>query len=87
MSLWDYSKIKREEEADEQQHFGAAEGRGTDSHRERVREMTMRMAAEAGFDRSGYSPDRDATHAGKQRQRGQARVNTLSSTEKPSPHL
>ena len=53
MSLWDYSKIKREEEADERQHFGATEGRG--------RGMTMRMAAEAGFDRPGYSPDRGAT--------------------------
>ncbi|KAF3840406.1 hypothetical protein F7725_019123 [Dissostichus mawsoni] len=38
MSLWDYSKIKREEEeaTSERQHFGAAEGRGTDSHRERM---------------------------------------------------
>ena len=44
-------KIKREEEAIEQQYYNPDKGQGVDKHRERAREMTLTIVAEAGFDR------------------------------------
>lgn len=46
-------KIKREGESDERELDGAAGAWQTTEHRERVKEMTARMAAEAGFGHSG----------------------------------
>ena len=43
--------IKREKEADGQQYNSADEGQSAAEHRERVREMTRRMAGGAGFNR------------------------------------
>ena len=43
--------IKWEKEADGQQYNSADEGQGAAEHRERVREMTQRMAGGAGFNR------------------------------------
>ena len=52
-----YQKIKREEGDDEQDQYGAAGAWRAAEHKERVREMTVKMAAEAGFGCSDRSND------------------------------
>ena len=53
----DYQKIKREEGDDEQDQYGAAGAWRAAEHKERVREMTVKTAVEAGFGCSDHSGD------------------------------
>lgn len=53
--LWKQSLLKRDEDTDEQERYDVAMAWGTAEHRERMRGITVRMAAEAGLGSSSCS--------------------------------